>query len=289
MTRRELRDQIKRRLGIEADIPLNQIWTDAELNSYIQEAYLRFARESRLLFSMDTIKGLDSTATYTIPSDVVQLERALWDGNRIPPSTSRDLRKNLATYRSSEGEPFTYCLDEDGPSTIRLANIPSADGSAFTIVGTWGALRTPTDITAATITGTWGVPRILPGHHPTRGAWGIPRIVAEDTDNLRIEGYRQGLPVTQDSHSFELPDQWCRYLRWFVLAKAYKRDGPGQDLQLAQHFEERWAMSLERVAFRRRQMVRERVGVLGKGASTMRQSVAPPRLPWNYPQYPSRR
>lgn len=285
MTRQTLREAVERRLGDTA----NDIWSDAELNSYAAEAYLLLARRTRIFFALDTLQCTASTGTYALPSDVSQVERVLHDGQKLPNSSGRDLRFTLPLYRTQTGKPFTYTQDDDGPATIRLAYIPDTTGEEYTVSGTWGILRSPADITSETATGTWGVPRRIPYHHPGRGLWGLPRQILSDSDNLRVEGFRAGLSVTQDSDSYELPDQYCRYLQWFVLFRAYDRDGPGQDVQLAQHYQQRWEGALELIALRLAQTRRARAGVFGEGFARGSSTVAPPRLPWAYPRLPTRR
>jgi hypothetical protein len=132
---------------------------------------------------------------------------------------------------------------------------------------------------------TWGVPRLVPGHHPMGSSqWGAPRRFYADGKNVRVEYWRTGEPLVNDSDVCELPDRYALYLRDYAQARCLARSGPGQDRKLAAHYDQRWARGLARVHRRMTLIDVARVGVLGGNVHEAGLPPPRPRLPWNYGQ-----
>jgi len=112
--------------------------------------------------------------------------------------------------------------------------------------------------------------------------WGIPRRAYRDGKNVRVEHWRTGLPLTEDTSMCELPDRYAFYLRDYALAQCLSRRGPGQDLKLAAHYTDRWNRGLTRLKNRVARMFAQRAGVMGAQADRLIERPARPKAPWPY-------
>lgn len=106
------------------------------------------------------------------------------------------------------------------------------------------------------------------------------RVPSASDSLISIEYQRRGAALSSGSVELELPDRYVDYVTWFAMGRALERDGTGQDLELSQHFKERYAAGLSRIKKRKSAAQSARVGSLGGSG----RPVAPPlpRLPWNY-------
>lgn len=86
-----------------------------------------------------------------------------------------------------------------------------------------------------TVVGSYGIIRRIPGFIPSRRTWGLVRAVRFDHLNTRVEFYSRGSdPRTE--RAFVIPDSYLKYLDFYVMAEMYNRQGPYQDLAMAQHY-----------------------------------------------------
>jgi len=221
-------------------------------------------------------------ATAKLPTDCYQIERATQDYQEVDPIPSARLEKLDSRYELDSGLVSGYLMDKDGIRTLRKYKIPSSVCGYYTVDGTFGIMRDPSDITSEDIYGQWGIPRRIPDQHPCGPySFGLPRRVFKDDDNFRIEFFRRGRSVSGDYDEFEMPDAYCKHIRFYGMWKALLREGPGQDLELAKHYESRWVIGLGRIGNRKIDVKSNRVGRMGGSVS---KSGRPPRpsLPWNY-------
>lgn len=225
------------------------------------------------------------SATDDVPETLTELARATWDNRGIEALSTREMRALDSRYRDTEGDVYGLLWEFDGLRTIRKVRVPAAMADTFDCTGAWGLLRDCEDLTSAAVTGTFGIPRIVPSQHPLGWArFGTPRRVYSDGKNVRLEHWRQGRPMVADADLCELPDRYALYLRDYAQAECYRRRGPGQDLALAQHFDQRWQRDLTRIAARQRVVVSQRLHVMGGSGRTGSRRPPAPVLPWNYGQ-----
>lgn len=104
-------------------------------------------------------------------------------------------------------------------------------------------------------------------------------IDTEVVENTRIEFFRYGADL--DSNPYEIPRHWARKTRHYAMWRALDRDGPGQDLKVANHFKLRWSIALLTVEQAAGQTTQARHMRLG-GEPQTRPYVRRPRLPWEY-------
>ena len=106
---------------------------------------------------------------------------------------------------------------------------------------------------------------------------------ASRIDTTTIEYQRRGAALSTDDTAVELPDRYAKYIVFFAISKAYRREGPGQSLDLAEHYRMRFELGVARIQARKSSAQKARLGRLG--GSSLRSGPPPrPRLPWNFPE-----
>ena len=222
-------------------------------------------------------------ATADVPTTLTELSRATWDRSAIDASTSGRMAEMDARYETTQGEVYALLWQQDGIRTVRKVRVPAAVADQWTVNGSWGLLRRPADISAETVSGTWGICRRVPGEHPMGPErFGAPRRFVRDGKNVRVEHWRLGRAMVNPGDVCELPDRYALYLRDYAQARCLARAGPGQDLALSAHYDQRWQRGLTRIQRRTTQMQAQRVGVIGGGRVSVVQRPPRPSLPWQY-------
>jgi hypothetical protein len=227
-TLQDVRDAAELRLGDTG----NAIWAEAELTIYVKEGQADLVRRTGCLWVRDQPAGLiptASTGTYTLPTNLIQLERITYQNIKMYPLTHRQAAMRDPLYRTTEGVPRFYLLETDGIGTIRYVSVPADTGAA-------------TDIT--------------------------------------VEYQKRAATLATDGTSLDIPDRYADYVRHFVMWKAYERDGPGQNLKMANHYLARYEEGIARMLKRRTQAHAARITRLGGGTS--KEPLGRPRLPWQY-------
>ena len=109
----------------------------------------------------------------------------------------------------------------------------------------------------------------------------LPAHNAFGANDVRIEFRRRGAPLTDDASTFEIPDWMTKTVRFYAMWKALKREGTGQDLDLAKHYENRWLDGTKRIARRVSRVMAAKTLVMGEARPGMKRPPRP-QLPWNY-------
>ena len=218
----------------------------------------------------------------TVPEDNVAVDRGTFDYIDLDPEYSQWFEEHERNFQTVRGTPLRFAMDRDGIGGIRLVPGPNFGPDALEISGTFGLLRTCGDddgLSTWDPTGSWGSLREIPQHFRMGGQFGIPRRLFSDVDNARIEYFRLGKDPGQ--YQFDLPDRFVKYVEHYAQAKALERDGPGQDLSLAQHFMQRFEDGVSRMIRRLGENRRARRNAIGSGGKPQaRPALA--RLPYQY-------
>lgn len=250
------------------------------------------------------------SATADLPTTVTSLTRVSWDQRGVDGLEARRLSHVDARYEITRGEVYGFIWQKDGIRTLRKVRVPAAQADSVIVDGDdWGVIRDPADLsterptprvwpqpgfdaggfasgrfyTLETDGPVWGVPRRIPGEHPIGDQYfGLSRRPFREGKNVRVEYARQGRAVTHDADAWELPDRYALYLRDFAMAQCLGRRGPGQDVKLAAHFQQRWTRGLARVARRLQTVDPEHVSVLGGDARPLTRRPPRPSRPWPY-------
>jgi len=144
----------------------------------------------------------------------------------------------------------------------------------------FGILVDISDITDQVAEGTWGDFVQVPGQPMMSDTWGIIVAIYKETNNVRLEFRRRPFAMRDDDR-FEIPNYHVVYLRHYVLARALEREGDGQDLTLAAHYQARYEACVARMMRRKGAMHFQQQYVMGGSAGKARKKPLA-RLPWQY-------
>ena len=162
-------------------------------------------------------------------------------------------------------------------------------GGAELECGRWGRMRY-TDLSGVTAstqevtgkeTGGWGVLRDEEGAFPAGNTWGSPTRRHPHEKNVMVEYFRLGNNL--DGHPIEIPKAYEKYIIFYTMYKALERPGHGQNIEMAQHYEQRFAMGIDRMTKRVDRMSQERIGRFGdSGIPGPEFQLGDPKAPYPY-------
>lgn len=219
--------------------------------------------------------------TGELPDSTIDVLRVTWDEYELIPEESADMRRLDIQYeRRDGGDPRHYTMDKDGLFTIRLVPPALGDATYPEVSGSWGTM-TQTSDTGITIVGSYGLLRQVDGAFPGLGIHGTPTQQHPATKNIAVEIARLGRSL--DSHAFEIPESYTKFVIFWAMHRALKSDGPGQDQKLAKHYADRFQMGVERMESRLRKTQKEHVLKMGsQGEHSIPFDMGEPMLPYPY-------
>lgn len=234
-------------------------------------------RGSHALYTATTLPT--TVATGRLPDGTVEVIRVSWNEITLTAVGSQQLRQLDPNYETTEGDPRFWTWDKDGINTIRFVPVAGGDAVYDTADGMRGALKETSGTN--TIVGTRGVLKERAGDFPAGGPRGTPRRIHPVTDNFKIEIARLGRDP--QAFDFEIPRNYSKYVVFWAMARALRRDGPGQDKKLAQHYEARFELGVARMKRRMQDFDRERAGRVAYGPPGQPSfALGEPTLPWEY-------
>jgi hypothetical protein len=121
----DLRVSVLLRLGD----PASDVWSTGEIEDYIKEGYRDFLHRGQFFWLQATLGDVASQALYTLPSDLVYLERATWNKGTMIPLRTHDLAAKDPDFLTATGEPRAFSLDGDGVVSLRKFPIPTVNGA----------------------------------------------------------------------------------------------------------------------------------------------------------------
>lgn len=222
------------------------------------------------------------SALVDLPEDLYEIERSTWNSRRLSALRSRNFENDDSRYELSKGEVEAYTQDKDGVRRLRKWRVPSApfippemddESSEF------GVIVDISDFDDSTPLSKWGDFVQVAGEHGFGDPFGVIVGVYSDTSNMRYEYRRRGVDL--DIECFEIPQRYVTYVRHYAQARALEREGDGQDLELAAHYDARYADGVARMLKRQQAMAYQKKYVMG-GAPKMDRRLPLARLPWAY-------
>lgn len=230
----------------------------------------------------DYVPDVINKDTFLVPEDTVQVERVAWDWRELYAEGSKRMEQIYARFKQNiQGMTKFFVFDSDGLFKIRLVPTPGTTGTTYQYEGYRGVLRNADDSEFGTesFEGSWGILRATDGHFQARSLYGAPVQLWSDDKNTKVEVLRRGRPLS--SYGYEVPARFVKYAEFWALWRILLDEGPGQDLELGQHFKERYEEGKKLLQTRRDQVRMQRVGRMGGKPIVIE---APPvaRLPWQY-------
>lgn len=227
-----------------------------------------------------------------LPEETVDVVRVTWDELEIPPEDSAWMRRLDPQYERREGgDPRHFVMDKDGMLNVRLVPPARGDADYPTVVGSWGGLS-QTDESVTVVMGhpqydshgvaqVWGALVEVEGAFPAGGPWGSPTQMHPSEKNTVVEIMRIGRPL--ESYAFEVPRSFIKYVIFWIMYRALRRNGPGQDLKLSKHYRDRFSMGIARMKLRLRNVQKEATIKIGSGGSDGDAfGMGDPQLPYPY-------
>lgn len=222
------------------------------------------------------------TALVDLPEDLYEIERATWNTKKVEAIRSRHLEGDDSRYELNKGQVEAYTQDKDGLRRLRKWRVPSSPYVPYSLDDEdeiWGVLVQITEIDSDTPIGQWGDFVQVAGEHAFGDPFGIIVGIYKEPNNMRMEYRRRGAELSEEQ-DFEIPERYQKYVRHYAEARALEREGPGQDLELASHYQARYEAGVQRMLKRKQAMQFQRKSVLGGGAPRVTNPRV--RLPWQY-------
>lgn len=269
-----------------------QVWDAALLERFFIRGTDVLAKECRVVWDMTYFPDEAGVAVHTFPESLLEVDRCTWDYKRMSPTSAIDLQRFDYAYRVTRGDVYAYIQDSDGLREFRKIRVPASNYIPYVVLGdgvsrreAWGIMRSEGTLegTPFTTIGTWGLPRRIPYLHPTHTSnFGLARRPEKELRNVRVEHYRRPLdPRLQNGGRIELPAPYLKFCIWYALWHALEMDGPGQDVEMAQHYQARWLDGIARARKRQEMVDRFAFHRMGGGHQPIPRPPRP-QLPWQY-------
>jgi len=105
------------------------LWSRADLYAYIQDGLLDFQRKTLCTWKRVPLNDVADQATYTLPEDFYQLDRAEYDGWRCVPVNPRNQMAGNGAFETTGGRPFSFMMSGDGFNVLRKVGVPTEDST----------------------------------------------------------------------------------------------------------------------------------------------------------------
>lgn len=226
-----------------------------------------------------------------LPSTTLTVSRVTFNRRSLLGVGSAQMRRIDPHFETRQGDPQFFIFDNDGIFFLRVVPVALGNAAYDTISGVWGT-RTYTDDSAVSVvttesngrdTGGYGILRWQTGDFPSGSGLGTPTQRHPDINNIRVEITRTGRDLT--SYPSELPDAYDKYLVYWAMSQALRREGNGQMIELADHYQQRYQLGVRRFASRDLRHARgERKACLGGGGDELDTSfgLGDPQFPYPY-------
>lgn len=196
----------------------------------------------------------------TLPHNTVEVLRVAYDHRDLVGMESMHLRQLDPNYEDRNGDPQYYVFGKDGLFFLRLVPVANGDATYDDVSGTWGAMR-QTDDSSVSTSGTWGILREESGTFNAGGRWGTVKRRHPVRKSIKVEVTRLNRDLNHSE--IEIPRVYQKYVKYYAMYRALMREGPGQDLDRAEHYLQRYQMGVHRMLRNRAQLDDEYYGKLG--------------------------
>ncbi len=234
-------------------------------------------------YVIDAEASTEIPALVDLPVDLYEIERATWDTRRLDSLRSRAFEGADDRYELNKGPVDAYTQDKDGLRRLRKWRVPSAPYVPFehdtdsTLFGYYVQIPDiDPDVPQGVQVGDFVT---VDGQFAMGDLFGIIVGFYRDAGNVRYEYRRRG--TNDGCLELELADRYQTYVRHYAMSRALEREGDGQDLELAAHYQLRYEAGVQRMLRRKTAMNFQRKFVLG-GRPSAGAKLPMSRLPWQY-------
>lgn len=110
--------------------PSGERWSDDRLIRLIDEAQKDICRQAKLLRTKTTLAVYDGQETYQLPSDILLLDKAMFNNRTIPLVSHSVMDEQRPEWVVDEGTVESLVFDKQNRGSIRLYPIPVVDTTA---------------------------------------------------------------------------------------------------------------------------------------------------------------
>jgi hypothetical protein len=232
------------------------LWSRAELLTQYCDGYralLTLSQAVRRWVVVDVPEGGDGQ--FALPRDHERIVAMYYDHRRLQVVEVRELDYADSSWPTLSGYPLAWTTGLGVTLTFEVYQIPSAAGDTYAYAGTapYGLARRFSG--HRTYQGTpapgLGIPRVISSpdrqYLATQGTLGVPRHYASSGGNLLI--LEVVGPGVEDLHEEDtavlIPQPIMKYLKYFVLARAWERQGEGRQPGLSAICQQRFDRGVE--------------------------------------------
>lgn len=234
-------------------------WSRAELLSYANYGlsdYARYTGEFRKIAHLTTRQFPER---FDLPSDAIEILYVEYDGNILQPTSWRELQSISKTFSTATGTPFAWYQDSTSITELRLYPIPTDNAEDLaTFDSEYGAI---VDLAISGDTVTFSaepgeVVRIVDGtgavtYNPNETLSAAVRgssksfgeyggVVAMEGSKVRLAYIYKPEAVTGEDTEVIVPNHHEEALVFFMLMRAYEKDGVTRDLEKAAYFQRKF-------------------------------------------------
>jgi hypothetical protein len=244
LTRLQIRDEVR---GYLLNTDAAQAgWTDAELNSYIDEGCFYIQQLTNSYQDIAIMETVASQADYSLPDNCYQLIRVAFDRQFLPQTTEYELdRDTSSAWRGDPtGTPCRFYLKQY--NQVSLYQIPRTSGSSYTASQELGEL-VKIDSTFSFSSEFGVVTQLLntsgasvnlfrpdPLNRFNNPDYGIVIDYQDSTQNLEFMYVAQTDTMADDGQSPQFQDTFHPAVIYYTLMRCFLRDGEFQDLAAGQ-------------------------------------------------------
>lgn len=221
-------------------------WTDAEINSYIDEGCFYIQQLSNSFQDVAVVESVASQSDYNLPDNCYQLIRVAFDRQFLPQTTEYELdRDTSSSWRGDPtGTPCRFYLKQFNVAS--LYQIPRTSGPAYAASQETGEL-VQIDSTF-TFSSEFGVVTQLintngssvnlfqtdPLNRFNNPDYGLVVDYADSTQNLEFMFVAQTDNMFDDSQFPQFQETFQPAVVYYSLMRCFLRDGEFQDIELGQ-------------------------------------------------------
>jgi hypothetical protein len=194
------------------------IITQANFFSYFGVVLSDFVQQtgvSSLIFTQQLQLGVSQ---YTVPENISRCDQVFVGGVYLDHSTLDELDDSVYNWRQKVGVPDSWHDDGLPPKTIELYAKPSYTGTAYSIPD----------------------PTFVPPPPPPYGTYGTFDASSGNVTMVGAEALATNVFADLSAIVPIVPDSFCHYLGYGVLAEAFSVDGEAKDMQRAAYCRSRY-------------------------------------------------
>jgi len=112
-------------------------WKLTDLIEFMDEGLKRLARKAGVFVKRSTsITSAVGSATYSLPDDHVAVLHVSYGTTALRPAGTIELESRDENYRTTQGTPDHWCLDQLGDYTMGLSPVPNHAGDSVPVIYT---------------------------------------------------------------------------------------------------------------------------------------------------------